>query len=118
MNISKIQGSVKKTFEFKYVDDEGNHCTSEEWVSVKRLSFRKAAADEFLELFADVEKNRRKVAELINDLVDGWSLSSDDKGTPLEIETEIILDLNLALVTKISEQVAEVIFPNFQTAKN
>ena len=118
MNISKIQGSVKKPFEFNYLDTDGNICASEEWVSVKRLSFRKAAADEFQELFKDVDENREKIAELIANLADGWSLAKDDEGTPLEITKENILDLDVGLVTKLSEQVAAVVFPNFQTAKN
>ena len=118
MNISKIQGSVKKPFEFNYLDTDGNICNSPEWVSVKRLSLRKAAADEFQELFSNIEANREKIAGLIENLVDGWSLTKDDEGTPLEIEKEKILDLDVGLANAISEQVAAVVFPNFQTAKN
>ncbi len=118
MNISKTKGSVHKTFEAFYFDEQGTLCTEAVDVWIKRISLRKAAAEEFQKIFQDIEKNFERISTFICDLVEKWSLTIDDEGTPLEINKENILDLDIDLATKISEAIAEVVFPNFTKAKN
>ena len=118
MNIQKTQGAVKKSFEFNYLDTDGNICADTVSLSIKRLSHRKAISDEFEALYDGSEKNRERVAEIICDTLESWNLEKDDKGTPLEITKDNALDLDAGLAKRISDAIIEVMAPNFQTAKN
>ena len=117
MNISKLQGSIEKGFEFEFLDFEGKPQKEKVTLHIKRINLRKALAKEFQDLFKKADENQEKIAEFVCDTLDGWDLTADDAGTPLAISVDNYLDvLDYSLATRIGEEVAAALFPNFQKA--
>ena len=117
MNITKTQGTVKKSFEFEYLDTDGKEQMEVVTLTLNRVSHRKATNAEFLKLFENIDKNLGKLTQFACEQIATWDLTSDDKGTLLEITPEMFDELDATLTKRIIETITEVTFPNFQKAK-
>lgn len=113
MNISKVTGSLRASFEYHYFDASDEMQTATINLTLKRMSFRNVTAGKFQKAISEIDKKPEEAAALLYEVVESWDLYEDDEETkafPLTIDN--IAEREPAFVSAMTSAVFEKLFPN------
>lgn len=122
MNISKAKGSIPVSFEYAFVDANGEDQSEPICVQIKRMSFRESVSKEFQEAARKVDGDQQELANLLCSVIESWDITETDaegNEVPFAVTPDNLLDNTTgAFVLQLAEAVMEKIIPKSKTASN
>lgn len=117
MKLSRINAEIPASFEYPFVDADGNAQTEQITLSLRRLSFGKTTDKDFRSAMENIAEDASEITKLLAGIIAKWNLFEDDaEQQMLPITEESIASLPTDFVGQMSEAVFSKLFPNPKNA--